>query len=240
VARRPRGRLPLVLSTLALASACAGPLQSEEVYVHDDATVVPASGLIPVPLVRQDRPYSCGDAVVLALLRFYEPERYAKVSEARLYAPLRTTSEEGTEPGPIVAYLGLEPGLSAEARWSTPSSYVTLDELERAIDRGEPAIVALQAWQSVAKVTSLRDWATDWDDGHYVVVIAYDAANLYFMDPSTESHYAYIPLAEFMDRWHDIVGPAKVHTEHIAIFVHSASGARGASRLELQRTTAIH
>jgi ABC-type bacteriocin/lantibiotic exporter with double-glycine peptidase domain len=121
----------------------------------------------------------------------------------------------------MAEYLTREPGLAGEARWSTPSSTVSVDDVERAVDRSEPTIVAVQAWQPVAREENLKPWATDWDDGHYLVVIGYDSKNLYFMDPSTTGHYTYIPLGEFNDRWHDVLGAEHVHAEHIAVFVHS-------------------
>jgi predicted double-glycine peptidase len=241
---RPLARLAIAFgfSIVAPAACAARGVPEDVVFVHDDSTIVAPSSLIPVPLVRQEESYSCGDAVVLALLRFYERERFERVSEKSLYSPLGTTSAEGTEPFPMAEYFDHEEGISAKARWSTPTSYVTLDDLERAVDRGEPPIVALQAWQSVANLRDLRAWAEDWDDGHYVVVVAYDSNNLYFMDPSTADHYTYIPLPEFMDRWHDELGKAKLHAQHIVIFVHAVSGAR-AGRTALGgpvRVTAIH
>lgn len=131
----------------------------------------------------------------------------------------------------MAAYLSQEPGLSAEVRWSTPGGVVTVDDVELAVDRGEPAIVAVQAWQPVALAKNLKPWATDWDDGHYLVVIGYDAQNLYFMDPSTADHYTYIPRGEFADRWHDVLGLENAHTQHIAIFVHAALTPRPAAAL---------
>jgi predicted double-glycine peptidase len=237
------GAVFLAAAALALVAACAlHRPPAEELFVHDDTTVEVPSSLIPVPLVPQETPFSCGDAVVLALLRFYEPGRYDHVLEASLYSPLRTTSEDGTEPASMTAYLGHEPGLSAKTRWSTPSSYVSLDEIERAIDRGEPPIVAIQAWQSVRDDKDLRPWAEDWDDGHYVVVVAYDSNRIYFMDPSTEHRYAYVLLPEFMDRWHDVLGRAKVHAQHIAIFVVSSGNSRreGVTRVVPRRASAVH
>ena len=44
---------------------------------------------------------------------------------------------------------------------------------------------------------------TDWEDGHYVVAIGYDNKNIYLMDPSTLGNYTFIPIPEFLDRWHD-------------------------------------
>ncbi len=163
---------------------------------------------------------------MLAVLRYYEPQRYAATPETALYSPLHTTADFGTDPQPMAEYVGHEPDLRAEVRWSQGDVHVEVEDLERAADRGEPTIVAIQAWQTVPEVKDLKPWATDWDDGHYVVVVGYDAGHLYFMDPSTEGHYTYIERGEFADRWHDVVGKENVHTSHIAIFVHASVEAR--------------
>ena len=131
-------------------------------------------------------------------------------------APLKTSSKAGTDPQPIADFLSRQPGLKAE--------YVRgarLEQLEQAVDRGEPAIVNIQAWQAVPRAKDLKAWATDWIDGHYVVLIGYDRGNFYFMDPSTQGHYTYVPRGQLSDRWHDVVGDQNVHTQHIVIFVRS-------------------
>ncbi len=205
-------------------------------FVNVEAPVPLPARLIPLPLVRQATDFSCGNVAALSILRYYEPEPYARVPESALYAPMGTTPEAGTEPGPIAAYLSQAPVLRAELEDATDGGLVQLEDLERAVDRGEPTIVALQAWQSVATVTQMKDWRTDWDDGHYAVVIGYDAGNLFFMDPSTTGHYTYIPIEQFMARWHDTIGEA--HVQHIAIFVHAkgqppSSGVRPAASATL-------
>jgi predicted double-glycine peptidase len=219
---------------LALLATCRPPHgepgagdESLGVFVREESPIPVAIHLIPVPLVRQQTSFSCGDAAILAVLRYYEPSRYGRIPESALYAPLHTTPDFGTEPQPIATYLSHESGLAAEARWSASNSGVDLVDLEHAVDRGEPTIVAVQAWQSVATVKKLKPWETDWDDGHYLVVIGYDSDNLYFMDPSTEDHYTYIPRDEFMRRWHDVLGVRSAHVQHIAIFIHSAIAPSG-------------
>jgi predicted double-glycine peptidase len=214
----------------ALLAGCRSPNDEsrasdahEQDFVREEAPIPAPPRLIPVPLVRQRTAFSCGDAAVLAVLRYYEPSRYGATPESSLYAPLHTTPELGTEPQPMAVYLSHEPGLAAEVRWSTPPSVIPVEDLERAVDRGEPTIVAVQAWQPVPTVKNLKPWVTDWDDGHYLVVIGYDARNLYFMDPSTADHYTYIPVGEFADRWHDVLGAENTHTQHIAIFIHAAA-----------------
>jgi predicted double-glycine peptidase len=225
-----RQRSALAAFGLALLAGCRAPHDElrasdahEELFIQDEAPIPAPARMLAVPLVRQRTAFSCGDVAVLAILRYYEPDRYGRTSETSLYGPLHTTAEQGTEPQPMAAYLSREPGLAAEARWTTPASAVGLEDLERAVDRGEPTIVAVQAWQPVSRVKDQKPWATDWDDGHYLVVIGYDAQNLYFMDPSTDGHYTYIPAGEFMDRWHDVLGGENAHAAHIAIFVHASA-----------------
>lgn len=167
-------------------------------------------GTVPVPLHHQQTSYSCGPAAVLAALRYWKKSEFARTREAALYGPLRT-NKDGTDPQPMTDFLNQQQGLHAE--------YLTgvgLSDLKRAVDRGEPPIVSIQAWRDPKRT---QDWTTDWDDGHYLVVIGYDRDNLFFMDPDTIGHYAFIPQGEFMDRWHDIVGPDNVHTDHITIFI---------------------
>ncbi|HEY3999912.1 MAG TPA: C39 family peptidase [Candidatus Xenobia bacterium] len=167
------------------------------------------ANMIAVPLVAQETNYSCGDASSLALLRFWHWDSYARTPESDLYVPLQTSQKDGTEPQPIERYFNHVPGLSARYRTDA-----TLDDLEAAVGRRQPLIVDLQAWQDNA-----RDWTTDWDDGHYVVLAGYDKDNLFLMDPSTENQYAYIPKAEFMTRWHDTLGPQNQKIQHMIIEV---------------------
>jgi predicted double-glycine peptidase len=209
-AMQPR---PLAFLFTVLALSCASsPQESASAESSEAATgVLVPDSIVRVPLVRQATDYSCGDASALALLRYWRWDDYASVGEEALYAPLGTTEKDGTDPQPIAAYLNGVAGVSADYRHDA-----SVDELYAAVDRGEPPIVDLQAWQSTA-----RDWDTDWDDGHYVVLVGYDAQRLYFMDPSTPHKYAYIPLAQFESRWHDTVGKHNAHAQHMAIFVHA-------------------
>jgi predicted double-glycine peptidase len=81
-----------------------------------------------------------------------------------------------------------------------------LDDLKKWLDAKKPVLCLIQAWPE-RKV----DYKNDWDDGHYVVAIGYDERNVYFMDPSTLGNYTYIPVAEFLDRWHDTDSKVKLH-----------------------------
>jgi hypothetical protein len=60
-------------------------------------------------------------------------------------------------------------------------------------------IAAIQAWPT----DKIADWRTDWEDGHYVVVVGLSNDRVYVMDPSVRTGYAYLDRNEFLARWHD-------------------------------------
>ncbi len=169
------------------------------------------SNFVLVPVVIQQKDFSCGAAATLAMLRFWDPDGYAQVREDALYEPLHTTHARGTEPEPIVAFLR-SAGLDATYRHTD----VSIAELEQAVDRREPPIVDLQAWTDHA-----APYRETWDAGHYVVMVGYDDERLYFADPSTMTPdgFVYLTRSEFEDRWHDLAGDHDERVERMAIFV---------------------
>jgi len=187
---------------------------------HQDSSSVAQLplNLVPVPVVTQRSNFSCGPAAALALLRFWRPEAYDAVEEVALYAPLETTDARGTEPEPIAELLR-KSGLEAKYRHGD----VTVDDLERAVDAGEPPIVDLQAWTD--HPIPYRD---TWDAGHYVVMVGYDDERLFFADPSTMTPHGYVflPRAELDERWHDLAGLSDLPVERMAIFVRGNSPRR--------------
>ena len=169
------------------------------------------ANLVSVPLMQQAEDFSCGAAATLALLRFWCVRAYEAATESDLYEPLRTTRARGTEPEPMVA-LFRSSGLDALYR----TQCTRVEDLERAVAAGEPPVVDLQAWSDHD-----LPWKQTWDAGHYVVMVGYDAERLYFADPSraTPRGYAFLPRADFDDRWHDLSGDHDMPVEHMAIFV---------------------
>lgn len=89
----------------------------------------------------------------------------------------------------------------------------TVQDLKASIDAGVPALVCYQAWPDVLPV----DWANDWIDGHYSLVVGYNVSHFFFMDPSTLGFYATIPILEFELRWHDIDG-VDTKVVHFALY----------------------
>jgi hypothetical protein len=178
--------------------------------------VLPDTRFASVPDVRQSTGYTCGAAALQAVLAYWGTEE----REDRLAARLHSTPEAGTHPLDILRG-ARELGLAAELREG-----LDLSDLERALADGTSVIVDLQAWRDRAD----RPWAETWDDGHYMVLLAMDAANLYFEDPSLLGSRGLIPRAEFVERWHDYEGeppldPADRKYVHMAIFLRGSGSA---------------
>jgi len=218
--------------------ACAPAAGEATSSTLDAVTYKLPANLVAVPLVRQQQDFSCGDVATLAVLRYWKHAEYKNVLETALYAPLHTSRTDGTDPQPIADYLNGVDGVTAE--YKTQDDGVDVRDLEEAIDRGEPAIVDIQAWQDVRRVGDLKPWGDDWDDGHYVVLVGYDRERFYFMDPSTSGHYAFIPREELAERWHDTVGTDDVHTQRMVIFVRSTTTPWISSAPPPPRASPIH
>jgi ABC-type bacteriocin/lantibiotic exporter with double-glycine peptidase domain len=138
-------------------------------------------------------------------------------AESILDAKLGVTPEEGTRVESIVAQ-ARRYGLQADARVG-----LTLGDLDRGVSRGDVVIVALQAWATKA----VTDWRTNWEDGHYVVVVGLSRDRVYVMDPSVRTGYAYLTRDQFVARWHDydLVRGRRTIFERLGIVI------RGGTRL---------
>lgn len=165
------------------------------------------SNLIPVPLTRQGADYTCGITAVQSILGYYGIDR----RQDDLIAAMKPDPDMGTNYQNVLAYaqsLGFE---------ASAHKGMTLDELKGYIDRRVPVLLAIQAW-----MTPPVDWKT-FEEGHYVVAVGYDAENFYFMDPSTLGHYTYIPIPEFLERWHDRDDYQKQDLVHFGIIMTKAN-----------------
>ena len=203
------GLRPTVSTPAPLAAPVGSPL------------VLPSSlPFAAVPDVRQSTGYTCGATALQAVLSYWGIDE----REDRLAARLHTTPEAGTHPLDILR-VAREFGLAADLREG-----LDLVELERALAAGTTVIVDLQAWRERADIP----WSETWDDGHYMVLLAADAANLYFEDPSLLGARGAIPRAEFVERWHDYEGsepldPTDRKYVHAAFFIRGATPARRAA-----------
>lgn len=149
-----------------------------------------------VPAFEQETPSSCGASALFAVA-----ERFgvAPPSEAAMRLLLGTTEADGTPPPAMIAG-AQELGLDVVA-----AENMTLPQLERALLRGWPVIVCLQAWASD------KEWVDELESGHWAVAQGRDKRKIYFSDPATGGE-DWIPRDEFLQRWVDRDGAGKVWT----------------------------
>jgi ABC-type bacteriocin/lantibiotic exporter with double-glycine peptidase domain len=144
---------------------------------------------IEVPLSRQATDYTCGIASLQSVLGYYGEN----IRQDDLAKECKSKRSSGTK------YENIIKCAESYGLIMLSETGMTVDQLKSLIDDSKPVILAIQAWREDPD----SSWAEDWEDGHYVVAVGYDASNIYFMDPSTFGNYTYIPLDEFLTRWHD-------------------------------------
>lgn len=178
-------RSTLLFTMIALFVACCAPCLADS---------LPA-GAIRVPLTRQSTSYTCGVAALQSVLGYWGDAH----REDTLAKACKSNYKQGTAYQKLAGY-SQSRGFKVEIHKN-----MTLEQLKSFLDKKLPVICLIQAWPE-RKV----DFATDWEDGHYVVAIGYDTERIYFMDPSTLGNYTFIPTEEFSKRWHDTDGKEKL------------------------------
>jgi len=160
---------------------------------------------LAVPDVAQATDYTCSASALQAVLAYYATDR----TEAALATELGATPADGAPPEAIVRVARAH-GLDAEAR-----DGMTFADLAAELAQRHPVIVDLEAWADPPRTS----WADDWDDGHYVVLIAIHGDLLVFEDPSLAGARAVLTTAELDERWHDV--DANRRHVHTGIVVHT-------------------
>ena len=186
---------------LALVGACAGTTTTRSSQGIEARS---AQRELAVPDVRQATPYTCGASALQAVLAYFGIEE----REDALGAELGATPTDGVTPAAIVRAATAR-GLSA--RFATDTR---VEDLEAALGRREPVILAIQAW---GKGRAGGGYADDWQDGHFVVLVGLDGAEVVVEDPSLLGSRGVMTRAELLERWHD--EDLGVRTRRGAIFV---------------------
>ena len=193
------------LNSLLAVLLFAGPAFAQEAPPAPvEKQEFPLLSLIRVPNVRQSSDYTACVAALQSMLAYYGLD----TREDELARELKAVPAGGAVTAEVQK-AALARGLKAERRVG-----VSLDELKKTLDERKPALLLIQAWSDKKPA----DYAKDWEDGHCVVAVGYDKLNLYLMDPSVIGRYAYIPLEEFLPRWHDMDGEEKA--EHLMLPVY--------------------
>jgi len=163
--------------------------------------------LLTVPDLRQDTDYSCGASALQAVFAYWGID----IWESSLRERLHSNPQDGTKPAEILR-VAREYGLRAEMREG-----LGIKDLRIAWEAAIPVIVDIQAWKEDPKQGPA--WKSNWEDGHYVVLIGMDERNIYVEDPSLLGSRGIIPQQEFLERWHDYEGDPPYDSKDRA-FIH--------------------
>lgn len=163
---------------------------------------------------RQETDYSCGVAAFMPIGRYWGVYNGPEKELYRLFEvdPETGTPELALEKG--AKYFGLEAFIRQN---------VSIATLRLALAEGYTPILEIQAWP--INPTPGFDWENDWDDGHYVALMAIDDHYAYFMDSAVEEHgqYAAMSLRDLDKRWHNWadLGPptGEFKAQHLAVFI---------------------
>jgi predicted double-glycine peptidase len=164
------------------------------------------SRILDFPSPRQSYDYSCGPGAVQAVMAYYGED----FRESQLIDSLKTDKNDGTLVKEIVKFLSSR-GFKTDVKQN-----LTQKELFGYIDRKIPVIVLIQAWGTESNFNN--HYIHCWNDGHFLVVIGYNKKNVIFFDPALFKA-GYIPIPEFMDRWHDY-DEGETKTFHMGIAVY--------------------
>jgi len=152
---------------------------------------------------RQTFDFDCGPKALQSVLAYYGIE----VREDALIRELGA-DRGGTPPERMVA-VARRMGFDVHAH-----DGFSLDEVKAYVDHGHPVIVLLQAWAD--RYMTLQDWARDYDNGHYAVVIGHVEGVIIFEDPASFRR-TWLTEEEFLVRWHDMHPHTKRRYQHFAI-----------------------
>ena len=175
------------------SQACFHPSRLPE--ASDGLSARRVANLISVPLTYQCYDYTCGVGAFQSVLCYYGRDfRHDELGKVLGPDPIRGTNYEK------MAEFARSLGFGVDVLTD-----MSLEDLKKLIDDRKPTIVLIQAWPD-----SSVKWSETWTEGHYAVATGYDDRNIYLMDPSTLGHYTFIPVPEFLERWHDTDGRVKL------------------------------
>jgi len=176
---------------------------------------------------RQSTEYSCGASALQAVLSYWGKD----LDEDELMRLLHTSPETGTYPEDIVR-VARELGFEAEV-----IENLTLDEVEKSTKKGNPVIICGQAW--ISREEAEKAVTDDWEDGHYVVILAVDKEHVYLEDPFVRLGKGFMPRQAFEEHWHNIGRKTLAGTStqmHLGIFIRGEKPAKAQSYEQIDST----
>lgn len=132
---------------------------------------------IPIPYCRQETDYYCGPAVLKMVLRHFG----IKISQKTL------ARDAGTDSGTGTFHHAMRTIIKNSGLFSYTKRNATIQEVEMFVRRCLPVIV---------------NYIEPEGEGHYAIVVGYNANNLIFNDPWHGKHFT-LSKMRFENRWHN-------------------------------------
>jgi predicted double-glycine peptidase len=230
----------LKLQLCALFVICLALLVGLIISLENQQTTKknPASPLLPssfallnIPIVRQATDYTCGVASLSSVLDAFG---FTNVSEAELAVECASNNVFGTEYARIV-----NASANRNLTVTVGNGWTTNDLKQFIFQNVAPVIVVYQAWiqqpgcdwSEKSCTWTKQQWMSNYNDGHYSVIIGWNETHLLLMDPSQDPDptaqinsvpYGVILNEQFDWRWHDTDGYA-TYLQHLGIGFSSSS-----------------
>lgn len=161
--------------------------------------------LMRLPIFRQSRAERSGVSCVQSVLRYAKYD--FDIREDKLADALGVSGNEDAKWYKMSEYLNSVRLDDNDKQYfkATKRNNMLIDDLIEQIDKGNPVILAIQAWNTDenGEYSMDLDYSQKWEYGHWVVAVGHNKDSIFFMDPSTAGNYTYIPKDKLVSRWHD-------------------------------------
>lgn len=159
--------------------------------------------IIDLPSGRQSFDFDCGAKALQLVMAYYGID----VNEGELFNDLKISSQGA--PLKNMISVAEKHGFQVVAKCG-----VSLNTIKEYLDNDIPVIVLVQAWAK--KQMTLEEWRSNYDDGHYAIIIGHYGPIFVFEDPASFSK-TWMSEKEFMARWHDVDPATNTKLRHFAM-----------------------
>lgn len=157
--------------------------------------------LLNFPNLIQTYEYDCGATALQTVLAYYGIEVY----ESTLMKSAKTNKKDGTTIKGVLRTL-------KRYKLKFDAKKMSIQNLKDYIDKRIPVIILLQAWGRKG-----TEYANDYRDGHWAVVIGYSGRKIFFEDPWAFTR-TFLTNSELKKRWHETEGGKKIANYGIAVY----------------------
>ncbi len=165
---------------------------------------------LPIPLVYQSDSCACVAASLSAIYCYWRGyyTRNRRVFERDFSKALKRKIDKG---------VGVKNILNGAASLGLKAEYesnLSIADLEFLLKNGFTVMILMQC---NTRKRPIKNWKKRWDYGHAVVLVGLNDKKIFLMDPLVRNSYAWLPIKDFLGRWHTIA--YKNYDQHGAVII---------------------